>query len=223
MQISIPVIGLLITWIIGAAGLDNISNLTNANVFNPVPYFFGIEYRALTNIVSEPIKVSNCDKWFFVDWGEEAIKATKEYFGKNDGIRGSETNGMINGNKNVLMSSCNLVDKNVPYFKDWEETNEKDFNNEFPSIDHYLFKHIDNLHKTYLNYSNHDLDENLDVIALPDAIYTVHEANSKLLKYDARVNDIHYWQYHRDNGFSKIGIVDKVRHINATATKVFDA
>ena len=38
---------------------------------------------------------------------------------------------MIDGKQNVLMTPCNQVDKNVPYFKDWEETNAADFNSEF--------------------------------------------------------------------------------------------
>ena len=52
---------------------------------------------------------------------------------------------MIDGHNNILMSPCNQVDKLVPYFKDWEKTNQEDFNGEFPSLDHYLFKLLDNL------------------------------------------------------------------------------
>jgi hypothetical protein len=53
-------------------------------------------------------------------------------------------------------------------------------------------------------------------------VYTIHEANSKLLKYDARVNDAHYWQYHRENGFTKVGVVDKKRGIDTSILKVID-
>lgn len=52
---------------------------------------------------------------------------------------------MINGKENVLMSPCNSVKKMVPYFRDWQKVNEEDYANEFPSVDHYLFKHLDNL------------------------------------------------------------------------------
>ena len=145
MQMLIPVMGIAMIWLMAKAGLDDISSLTNKPVFNPVPYFFGMEYSGIANLAGEPLKVSNCDKWFFVDWGNDTIQETKDYFGSNDGIRGHETFGMIDGQNNVLMSPCNQVDKLVPYFKDWEKTNQEDFNGEFPSLDHYLFKHLDNL------------------------------------------------------------------------------
>jgi hypothetical protein len=57
------------------------------------------------------------------------------------------------------------------------------------------------------------------VIALPDAVYTVSEANPKLLKYIVKVNDEHYWQFHRENGFSKLGILDRTRGLNTSITK----
>lgn len=73
-----------------------------------------------------------------------------------------------------------------------------------------------------MEYTNRNFDQNEDVKALPDAVYTIHEANSKLLKYDARVNDAHYWQYHRENGFTKVGIVDRERDIDTSVLKVVD-
>lgn len=41
-------------------------------------------------------------------------------------------------------------------------------------------------------------------------MYKVYEANEKLLKYDARVADHHIWQYHRDNGFTKLGVREPI-------------
>jgi hypothetical protein len=70
---------------------------------------------------------------------------------------------MINGKKNILSSPCNSVDKTVPYFKDWQEVNNEDYNNEFPSLDHYLYKHLENLQSTTMEYTNRNFDQNIDV------------------------------------------------------------
>ena len=36
----------------------------------------------------------------------------------------------------------------------------------------------------------------------------MREANNVRLNYDVAVADNHLWQYHRDNGFSKLSLVD---------------
>jgi len=93
----IPVMGLGMMYLIGLAGIDDISSIANSAIFNPMPYFFGMEYRSIANLVGEPLKVSNCDKWFFVDWADDTIQETKDYFGKNGGEYGGKTFGMIDG------------------------------------------------------------------------------------------------------------------------------
>jgi hypothetical protein len=123
LQLSIPSVGLLMVWILGALGLDNIQSMVNGQFASPLPYFFGMEYRGIANVIGEPLIVTNCDKWLMVDWENGTIKETKEYFGKNSGVRGEDTSGIINGKKNVLMSHCNQIDRMVPYFKDWPDTN----------------------------------------------------------------------------------------------------
>jgi hypothetical protein len=224
MQMFIPVLGIMLTWLIGLAGIDDVSNLANNPIFVPLPYFFGMEYRALANIVGKPIKVDNCDKWFYVDWGNDTIQETKDYFGRNTGEWGSNegTYGMISGKKNVISSPCNSVNKLVPYFKDWREASENEFAGQYPTIDHFLYEKLDNLQETEMEYTNRNFDSNVDVKALPDAVYTVYEANSKLLKFDARVNDAHYWQYHRENGFTKIGLLDPDQDLDTSILKVID-
>jgi hypothetical protein len=55
-------------------------------------------------------------------------------------------------------------------------------------------------------------------------VFTIYEANPKILKFDARVNDVHYWQYHRENGFTKVGIVDPEHDppLDTSVLKVID-
>jgi len=36
------------------------------------------------------------------------------------------------------------------------------------------------------------------------------------------VNDNHYWQYHRENGFTKVGIVDPENDLDTSVLKVID-
>lgn len=47
-----------------------------------------------------------------------------------------------------------------------------------------------------------------DLDRIPDGALTINTANNKDMKYTLQVNDQKYYQYHRNNGVSKIGIVD---------------
>ena len=46
------------------------------------------------------------------------------------------------------------------------------------------------------------------VDALPDGTYLIKEASDKSLRYEVKVNDAKYKQYHKNNGLSKLGLVD---------------
>ena len=52
---------------------------------------------------------------------------------------------MISGKTNMLSSPCNSVNKTVPYFKDWAEDNQTKYMGKYPTIDHYLYEHLDKL------------------------------------------------------------------------------
>lgn len=43
---------------------------------------------------------------------------------------------------------------------------------------------------------------------VPDGSITVKEANKKRLNVKLSINDSKYYQYHRNNGVSKIGLID---------------
>ena len=58
---------------------------------------------------------------------------------------------------------------------------------------------------------------------MPDAVYTVDEANERNLRYDTRVMDHHSWSYHRENGFSKIGVYDEISDISTEILRVPEA
>ena len=44
---------------------------------------------------------------------------------------------------------------------------------------------------------------------VPDGTIDIRSSNSKQLTYKMSVNDKMYYAYHRNNGVTKIGIVDK--------------
>lgn len=52
------------------------------------------------------------------------------------------------------------------------------------------------------NYPINGLDK------LPDGVITVEEASEVKLKYKLQTNDNRYWQYHRNNGITKLGMVN---------------
>ena len=49
----------------------------------------------------------------------------------------------------------------------------------------------------YLEFNHRELNQNL-----------VKEANKKRLNVKLSINDSKYYQYHRNNGVSKIGLID---------------
>lgn len=70
-----------------------------------------------------------------------------------------------------------------------------------------LYDHLTSLSQTKFDFSNFELDSNPDVVALPDGTFEVYEANDNMLSYNARINDHHVLQYHRNNGITKMGIL----------------
>jgi len=72
--------------------------------------------------------------------------------------------------------------------------------------DEYIFEHLNNLANTTIEYSKRNFDDNVDVKAIPDGLFTIFEANNKTLNYDSSVNDHHIWQYHKENGITKMGV-----------------
>lgn len=48
---------------------------------------------------------------------------------------------------------------------------------------------------------------------LPDGAYKIRHANKNKLSYNLQLNDLKYWQYHRNNGITKIGVFDKESNV----------
>lgn len=93
----------------------------------------------------------------------------------------------------------------VPYFKEFNDLNEE-LGGKYNNTDEIIYEHVDKLSRTVLDFTDRNFDQNEDVKALPDGVYRVYEANSGLLHYDVSSNDNHIWQYHRNNGMTKISV-----------------
>jgi hypothetical protein len=120
-------------------------------------------------------------------------------------VNANNTNsGIINGDKNLMSFPCSQVEKIVPYFKDWNYDNHNKFFDKYEDVDAFLYEKLTNLAGTKIKYIDRNLDWNEDVKAMPDAVFTVNEANEHRLDFDTKINDHHLWQYHRNNGFTKI-------------------
>ncbi len=108
-----------------------------------------------------------------------------------------QSEGLINGKTNILMYPCKEIDRSVPYFEELDRTNYNDTTD-------YLTQTISLLHDQAVDYSDRNYPiKHLE--KLPDGAITVEEAGKKKLKYKLQINDNRYWQYHRNNGITKIG------------------
>jgi hypothetical protein len=48
---------------------------------------------------------------------------------------------------------------------------------------------------------------------VPDGAYTIREANDKRLRANIEGFDSKFWQFHRDNGLSKLGFFDPLKNV----------
>jgi len=110
--------------------------------------------------------------------------------------------GLLSSN-NMMMSPCVDIKKSVPFFKE----HERDYKEKDESIYQYVFNTMDRIFMNELDMS----DKNSYIPGLedvPDGSVFVKEASEKKLNVKLSINDSKYFQYHRNNGISKIGVID---------------
>jgi hypothetical protein len=112
---------------------------------------------------------------------------------------------MLDGATNVLQTACPAIRKASPYFKKVNDTE---------TINEYLFRTLEYLNLQKIDFKDRD-SEAPDLFLLPDGAYKIKEANEKKLSYNIQINDLRYIQYHRNNGVSKLGILNPLT--NATS------
>lgn len=114
---------------------------------------------------------------------------------------------MLKGGNNIMEMPCQEIEKTVPYFQ--ELLIEDGIPNQV------VFDIVSNLSEEALKMElRHEAIEGLERV--PDGILNIYESNAKKLNFRFQINDYKYYQYHRNNGITKMGIVrDKENPVKA--------
>ena len=103
---------------------------------------------------------------------------------------------MLKGGSNILETPCAQIGKTVPYFK---EMTEGTSNQKLYDVFRSFTDSTVSLTKKHLSIDG--LEE------IPDGVLVVRKSNEKQFEYRMQINDYKYYQYHRNNGVTKIGYV----------------
>ena len=116
--------------------------------------------------------------------------------------------GMLNSDQmHVLTYPCNDNNRSVPYFEEFTLDKYGDKQEGVTDMQLYLKKVISMFTDANIQFDKRDYSfPELDL--LPDGAYTIKEANNQSLKYNMQINTLKYWQYHKNNGITKLGLVD---------------
>ena len=74
------------------------------------------------------------------------------------------------------------------------------------TIDEYLYETLEKLNKDDMVALDYMMEVK-DIGLLPDGAITFKEVNDHKLKYNLQINDKYYYQYHRNNGITKLGVI----------------
>jgi hypothetical protein len=227
VQLLVPVLSLFLLSNIGKALSELVKEYAEVAVNPDLPYIFGLDYRTFSNLEEGDLKfeVSNCDKWFLTHFNESASEVTKSFVGMNEGSpwHNVASSGQLLSASNLLQTPCPMVQRQVPYFRDFDASINSENETRWASIDEYLFKHLDHLSDSSFRASDRNNDGDPDVQQLPDGVFVFTEAGPKGLEYDFRVNDNHVYQYHRSNGFTKIGVHQPDLNLTQQVFRVLEA
>jgi len=73
MQVMTPLVGLLLVFMVSFVGEKDAQAMFDQQIFSPLPYFFGLNYKPLTNFVQDQGPyVDNCDKWVMTGFADNA-------------------------------------------------------------------------------------------------------------------------------------------------------
>ena len=98
-----------------------------------------------------------------------------------------------------METPCSDVDKTVPYFTELDVKN--------GTMNKDIFDKFMVINESPVSIS----EKHISVPGLtevPDGTLKIDEANSHKFKYTFAINDYKYYQYHRNNGMTKIGIIN---------------
>jgi hypothetical protein len=124
-----------------------------------------------------------------------------DYVGFNEGksMTSPKSSGMLQSGKNILNYPCTQINRSVPYFK-------KHDNTVGPSMNEHVFDLLDSMSAEFLDtYSKNNVIKGLENV--PDGMIEFKRASKENLQYRVQMNDHSIFQYHRNNGISKIGMI----------------
>ena len=109
------------------------------------------------------------------------------------------SSGMLQGGKNILEYPCVQANRSVPYFIKHDDSKGE-------SMNEHIYNILDTMSFQFLDtFSKNNKIKGLD--DLPDGMVEIGKANSENLQYRIQMNDYSIFQYHRNNGVSKIGLI----------------
>jgi hypothetical protein len=128
------------------------------------------------------------------------------FFGHNEGtpivnnsiFMSHKSDGMLKGGDGILEIPCEQISKTIPYFEELKTDDGRP--------NEYVYDVVSNLSQEALKMElRHEAIEGLENV--PDGILNVKESNARKFDVKLQINDYKYYQYHRNNGVTKIGIV----------------
>lgn len=116
-----------------------------------------------------------------------------------------ESEGMLDGSSHILQTACPEIGWSTPYFNKTDETE---------TINDYIYKTVEKLNDEKIDFKDR-FSEVPGLNLLPDGAFWVKEASMHSLKYNLQIDDNRYFQYHRNNGITKLGIVNPLTNQTA--------
>lgn len=162
----------------------------------PFPQLFGLNMKTVAGLTGGMLEISSCNQWYMYEFEGKATTTDRYFFGHNtsDQWINPDTQGML---RNIMSYKCRDVEKSVPYFKEFEGANQT-------HMYEYIASVLSQFSDTVIELDNKN-DQFRLLNDLPDGAFIIRQSNSKGLNYNMQINDSKYWQYHRNNGVTKIG------------------
>lgn len=201
LQVVVPILALLILMFLREAVVESTQLFANQEVSVPIPFYYNLPLKALSSL-GALFNVTDCDEWYLYSFNNQtATQHDKDYFGFNQGqhITNPRGSGMLQSGKNILDYPCLKANRSVPYFKPFEDSGGE-------SMNQHIYDLLDSMSSEFLDtYSKNNEIKGAD--QLPDGMLEIGRANQNELAYRLQMNDYSIFQYHRNNGISKIGII----------------
>ena len=104
---------------------------------------------------------------------------------------------MLKGGKSFMEMPCKDINRSVPYFEEHDETKNTTMNE-------HVYNFFESISSTSIDFTDKSqIVPGLEKV--PDGMLTIKESNKKNLNYKLQINDYSYYQYHRNNGVTKMG------------------